>query len=74
MSAHFLDQVRTRYNLPVTTPDEGFVERLSYKTGYPREALQELVSDIQRLQESTDLSDEELMAFQGKIDTFYKHA
>jgi len=74
MSAHFLDQVRTRYNLPVTTPDIGFVERLAYKTGYSREALQDLVSDIQGLQESTDLSDEELMAFHRKIDTFYKHA
>ena len=74
MSAHFLDQVRTRYNLPVTTPDIGFAERLAYKTGYSREALEDLVSDIQGLQESTDLSDEELMAFHLKIDTFYKHA
>ncbi|MES1160312.1 MAG: hypothetical protein ABUM51_06135, partial [Bacteroidota bacterium] len=74
MSAHFLDQVRTRYNLPVTTPDESFVQRLSYKTGYPREALQDLVADIQRLQVDSNFPDEDLMAFQGKIDTFYKHA
>jgi hypothetical protein len=74
MAAHFLDQVRTRYNLPVTTPDENFVERLSYKTGYSREALQDLVADIQRLQIESNLSDEDLMAFHRKIDTFYKHA
>jgi hypothetical protein len=74
MSAHFLDHVRTRYHLPVTTPDEGFVDRLSYKTGYPRESLQELVTDIQRLQDGTSLTDQELLAFHGKIDTFYKHA
>jgi hypothetical protein len=73
MSAHFLDHVRTRYNLPVTTPDEGFVERLSYKTGYPREPLQELVSDIQRLQDGSPLTDETLLALHRKIDTFYKH-
>lgn len=75
MSAHFLDHVRTRYNLPVTTPDEGFVQRLSYKTGYPKEALQELVTDIINLQELPDnLTDKELLAFHRKIDTFYKHA
>lgn len=73
MSAHFLDHVRTRYNLPVTVPNREFVERLSYKTGYPREPLQELVSDIQRLQEANAWTDEELLAFHRKIDQFYKH-
>lgn len=73
MSAHFLDHVRTRYNLPVTTPDAGFIERLSYKTGYPKEQLQDLVTDIQRLQIEPSLTDEELLAFNRKIDTFYKH-
>ncbi|HEX9512805.1 MAG TPA: DUF4350 domain-containing protein [Puia sp.] len=73
MSAHFLDHVRTRYNLPVTTPDQGFIERLSYKTGYPKESLQDLVTDIQRLQLEPSLTDEELLAFHRKIDTFYKH-
>lgn len=74
ISAHFLDYIRTRYNLPVTTPDEGFAERLAYKTGYPREALQELVTDINRLQEDVYLTDEELLAFNRKIDLFYKQA
>jgi hypothetical protein len=74
MSAHFLDHIRTRYNLPVTTPDEEFVTRLSYKTGYPREPLQELVSDINRLQADVPLTDEELLSFHRKIDEFYKHA
>jgi hypothetical protein len=74
MSAHFLDHVRTRYNLPVTTPDADFIERLSYKTGYPKETLQDLVTDIQRLQLESVVTDEELLAFHRKIDTFYKHA
>lgn len=74
MSAHFLDHIRTRYNLPVTTPDEEFVTRLSYKTGYPRESLQELISDINRLQADVPLTDEELLSFHRKIDEFYKHA
>ena len=39
MVTHFQDQVRTRYNLPVTALDEDFVARLSYKTGYQRESL-----------------------------------
>jgi len=73
MSAHFLDYIRTRYNLPVTIPDEEFVTRLSYKTGYPRESLQELVTDIRRLQADIPLADEELLAFHRKIELFYKH-
>lgn len=73
MAAHFLDHIRTRYNLSVTTPDDGFVDRLSYKTGYPRESLQALVRAINRLQADVPLTDEELLAFHQKIELFYKH-
>jgi hypothetical protein len=74
MTAHFQDHVRIRYNLPATVLDAAFVERLSYKTGYPKEALQELVTDMQYSQDSYSLTDLELLALNRKMEEFYKHA
>jgi hypothetical protein len=72
MVAHFQDHVRTRYNLPVTVLDEDFVERLSYKTGFRKEALRELVEYMKGLPEQAYVPDEELLDFDRKINEFYK--
>jgi hypothetical protein len=72
MAAHFQDLVRTRYNLPASTPDNEWVDRLSYKTDLSREWLQGIVTTIQSLQERSVLSDEELLEFSGMMKEFYK--
>ena len=74
MAAHFQDHIRTRYNLPVTIPDPAFVDRLSFRTGIPREKLQVLVDDIMRLQDQQALTDEELLAFHRQLEEFYRYA
>ena len=72
MVTHFQDHVRTRYNLPVTTLDEEFVERLSYKTGFVKESLRELVEYMKQLPAQRYVPDGELLDFQKKMEAFYK--
>jgi hypothetical protein len=66
--------VRTRYNLPVTALDEDFVAKLSYKTGYQRESLSELVGYMRELPSKAYVPDEELLDFHRQLDAFYKLA
>jgi hypothetical protein len=73
MAVHFQDQVRTRYHLPVEALDEDLVGRLAYRTGYPKERLQELVDQIRQLPMQAYVADEELMQFHRRLEAFYKH-
>jgi hypothetical protein len=74
MVTHFQDQVRTRYNLPVTTLDEDLVARLSYKTGYQRESLSRMVGYMRELPSKAYVPDEELLDFHRQLEAFYKLA
>jgi hypothetical protein len=74
MVTHFQDQVRTRYNLPVTALDEDFVAKLSYKTGYQRESLSRLVGYMRELPSKAYVPDEELLDFHRQLEAFYKLA
>ncbi len=74
MVTHFQDQVRTRYNLPVTVLDEDFVGRLSYKTGYQRESLSRLIGYMRELPGRAYVPDEELLDFHRQLEAFYKLA
>jgi hypothetical protein len=73
MVAHFQDQVRTRFHLPVTALDEAFVDRLAYRTGYPKQSLTPLVGYMQELPSKAYISDDELLDFHQQLEAFYKH-
>jgi hypothetical protein len=73
MVAHFQDQVRTRFHLTVTTLDESFVDRLAYRTGYPKQTLTPLVGYMQELPSKAYISDDELLDFHQQLEAFYKH-
>ena len=72
MVAHFQDQVRTRYRMASPTFDEDFIDRLSYRTGYPKEPLTRLVNYMQTLSSKAYVPDEELLDFHQQLDAFYK--
>ncbi|HTI94194.1 MAG TPA: DUF4350 domain-containing protein [Puia sp.] len=72
MTAHFLDQVRTRYHMASTNMDDDFIDRLSYRTGYPKEPLTQLVEYMQRLPDKAYVPDEELLDFHRQLEAFYK--
>lgn len=73
MVAHFQDQVRTRFHLPVTALDEGFVDRLAYRTGYSKQTLASLVDYMYHLPTKAYISDDELLDFHRQLDAFYKN-
>ena len=73
MVAHFQDQVRTRFHLPVTALDEAFVDRLAYRTGYPKQTLAPLVDYMYHLPTKAYISDDELLDFHRQLDAFYKN-
>lgn len=70
--AHFLDHVRTRYNLPTNALDDEFTDRLSYKSGVDKKQLTEIVESIKDIQLGGIVSDEYLLAFNRKMEQFYK--
>ncbi len=70
IATHFLGHVRNRYNLQTSQLDEQFEKALAYKSGCPEELVRDIVSGIQNVEESYEISDEELMAFNEKIDNF----
>ncbi|MBA4166086.1 MAG: hypothetical protein H0X41_00820 [Chitinophagaceae bacterium] len=72
MSAHFLGQVRTKYNLSTSQTDESFEQKLSFKAGYPLALVKEITSVIRESENLRQMNDEELLAFSRKINEFYK--
>ena len=74
MVTHFQDHIRSRYNMPASSLDDEFLDRLSYKSGFDKEQLRTLVTDIHTLQDRASLTDAELMGFSRKIEEFYKQA
>jgi hypothetical protein len=73
MTAHLMDHIRTRYNLSSFTLDERFVFTLADKSGYDSTALQKLIYQAKMIQDSPQISDEELMEFNKLTEAFYKH-
>lgn len=73
MAAHFMDHIRSRYNLSTSVLDDAFTERLAYKSGYDKEALRDLLERIKEIDNSYSLSEEELLALSKKLDQFYNN-
>jgi hypothetical protein len=73
MSTHFLGHVRLRYTLQTSTLDEEFEKKLAYKSGYSIQLVKDIVQYIRDIEKQDELSDEDLLSFNDKIDKFYKH-
>lgn len=74
MAAHFLDHVRTRYNIPTSNLDEDFTERLAYKSGFNKETLQQIVYVVRTIHDYPSYTDSELMSFNKNLESFYNHS
>lgn len=72
MVAHFLGDIRTRYKINTALLDEGFAEKLAFKSGYEIESIKKLLIQIQELQQSTRIEDDELLALHHSMEDFYK--
>jgi hypothetical protein len=74
ISAHFLGHIRNTYNLSTSQLDERFEEKLAYKSGQPLLEVKEVVGQVRELDLMYEMSDEELLAFNNKIDKFINKA
>jgi len=73
MAAHFLGHVRSKYNLPTASLDSEFAEKLSYKSGYDKKMVKDIVDHIKVTQQQQTISDSGLLDLNEKIEAFYKH-
>ena len=73
MSAHFLDNIRNRYNLPTSVLNDEFENKLAYKTDYDKSAIHDIVYTIKTLPDQISMTDEELLNFNYKLEKFIKH-
>jgi hypothetical protein len=74
MTAHFMDHVRTRFNIRTANLDEDFINRLAYKSNHSKESIQNIVNSINYMKDSYSVSDDELREFNSKLENFYKHS
>ena len=66
--------MRTTYNMSTSQLDEDFANRLAFKSGYPVTLVKEVIGAIGKMEESYVVTDEELLVFSDKIDTFINKA
>ena len=73
MSAHFLGYVRNRFNLPTSLLNDEFENKLAYKSDYDQTAIRDIVYTIKTLPDQLSITDEELLAFNDKLQKFINH-
>lgn len=72
MTAHFLDHVRSKYNIRVSLYDDEFEKRLAWKTGADSNLIRDLVYHIKYVQAEYTVSDQALMELNTRLENFYK--
>jgi hypothetical protein len=72
MTAHFLDHVRSRYNIRLSMNDEEFEKRLAWKSGHDPAAIRDLLYHIKYVQDHGSVSDEAMMELNTRLENFYK--
>lgn len=70
IATHFLWHIRTTYNMSTSQLNDDFINRLAFKSGYPVALVSDVLYEIKKVEDAYDLSDEELLAFNEKIDKF----
>jgi hypothetical protein len=73
MTAHLMEYIRQKYNLPTATLDKKFVSNLAFKSGYAEDKLNNMIYKAKMINDFSSVSDEELMDFHRQTEAFYKH-
>jgi hypothetical protein len=74
MSTHLLGRIRSQYNMQTSQLDDDFCRKLAFKSGYSFEHVKSLVTEIKNIEDAYEVSDEQLMTYNDKIDTFINKA
>ena len=72
MTTYFLEYIRTHYYLNTAHLNQEFFSSLSRKSGVHEMEVKEFFQFIQQLQESHNVSDEELLDFNNRMQLFLK--
>ena len=72
--SYFMDFLRSRYRLKLTTADLAMQEELIHKSGVPQETVNGLFSVIRNIDKEYQVSDELLILLNQLIEKFYKQA
>ncbi len=72
MLGYFMEYVRTNYFLPTHTINKDFVEALSRKSGVEMNKVQQLMNQIEYLNNTESISDQELFDINNLLYEFYK--
>ncbi|MBX3241450.1 MAG: DUF4350 domain-containing protein [Chitinophagaceae bacterium] len=72
MTHFFVEHVHNRYHLTSGDLDEDFVERLSQRSGSPRENVQLIVDYIIFIREGNTLTNQQVGEFYNLLDSYYK--
>ena len=73
MSIYFLEHVRSQYKLPTHELNDEFINALHYKSGYPEEAIGEIISFVRFLQLSDTVNEKQLALFHRQLESFYQN-
>jgi hypothetical protein len=73
MVTYFLEHVRSRYFINTSHLNDEFVKKLSGKSGYEEEKVNELIQAIFVIQTSNNISQAQLTKFYQLFQQFYKH-
>lgn len=68
---YFLEKIRTEYNLDTSVLDEGFIERLSLKSGKKKDVIIKLINYINWLDSKNEFFEENLVNLNRHIEAFY---
>jgi hypothetical protein len=73
MGIYFMEHVRSQYKLPTQELNEEFIQSLHYKSGYPLEKLNSIVSFINDLDQQGQISEKQLASFHRQLELFYQN-
>lgn len=72
MASYFLEYVRNRYKLSTNKLDEEFVLSLHRKTAHPEMGISKIVSFINNIEVTNEITDAQLSDFHKELEAFYK--
>lgn len=73
MAIYFLEHVRSVYKLPTHTLDEQFIDTLHFKSGFPKEHLNEIISFIHYARTNSTVNENQLTNFHKQLESFYQN-
>ena len=73
MAAHFFEHIRSAYKIPTHTTDDDFITALHFKSGYPEEELQKIITVIDTIKRSPVIMDWQLSDFYKQLEAFYQN-